>query len=571
VDPTGKFAYVANGNSANISAYTINPSTGALTAIAGSPFPAGSTPSSVVVDPTGKFAYVANFSSANVSAYTINPSTGALTDIVGSPFPTFDTPISLVVDPTGKFAYVANRGSNNVSGYTINPSTGALTPIAGSPFSAGSEPFSVVVDPTGNFAYVANSFSGNVSGYAINPSTGALSAISGSPFAAGSFPLSVAVRPATPSLSINKIHVGTFMQGGTAEWDITVTNLGSAATTGTTTVSDTLPTGYTVSSFSGTAVSWSCTGNNTQTASCTSTSSVSGGSSFPAVKMFVNVPANSPISVMNTAKAYGGGDPAHTNLASAATGSDTVSVAQAPASIMATAGTPQAAWISMPFSVNLQATVKDAGNVGVPNVNVTFQAPVSGPSGTFALPCSGTMCVVQTTASGVATAPTFTANGTLGSYNVTASAGSLTPANFALTNVALPTFTKAIANPLGAGIINEGDTVPITFTIANQNSIGLTGLAFTDTLPVGLTVQSPNGLSNTCGGMVMATPGSGTIRLTGGMVAATASCTVTIQAMAVVQGAQTNPSVMLTSNESAPAASAAVDLFIYPWWLVFFQ
>ena len=33
-----------------------------------------------------QFAYVANFRSNNVSGYTINPSTGALTAISGSPF-----------------------------------------------------------------------------------------------------------------------------------------------------------------------------------------------------------------------------------------------------------------------------------------------------------------------------------------------------------------------------------------------------------------------------------------------------------------------------------------------------
>ena len=46
-----QFAYVANGGSNNVSGYTINPATGALAAISGSPFPAGVNPSSVAVDP----------------------------------------------------------------------------------------------------------------------------------------------------------------------------------------------------------------------------------------------------------------------------------------------------------------------------------------------------------------------------------------------------------------------------------------------------------------------------------------------------------------------------------------
>jgi 6-phosphogluconolactonase len=182
VDSSGKFAYVVNEGSRNVSGYTIDPSTGVLTAIAGSPFTAGSSPVSVAVDPSGKFAYVVNFlgGSGRVSGYTINPSTGALTAITGAPFPAAgDVSNSVAVDPSGKFAYVVNASDtqasfNNVSGYTMNPSSGALTAIAGSPFAAGTIPHSVAVDPSGKFAYVANAVDNNVSGYTIDPSTGAL-------------------------------------------------------------------------------------------------------------------------------------------------------------------------------------------------------------------------------------------------------------------------------------------------------------------------------------------------------------------------------------------------------------
>ncbi len=201
-----KFAYVANDVSGNVSAYTINSSTGALSPVLGSPFGAGTGPVSVAVDPSGKFAYVANESSANVSAYTINSTTGALSPVTGSPFAAGSFPFSVAVDPTGKFAYVANACgvtctvSGNVSAYTIDSTTGALSPVPGSPFAAGSFPISVAVDPSGKFAYVTNqcgnvfcSVSGSVSAYTIDSTTGALSPVPGSPFAAGTFPLSVAI------------------------------------------------------------------------------------------------------------------------------------------------------------------------------------------------------------------------------------------------------------------------------------------------------------------------------------------------------------------------------------------
>src|SRR5207253_1056095 len=116
--------------------YTIN-AAGALTVMPESPFPAGTEPVCVAVDPTGKFVYVANLISNNVSGYTINAVTGALTAIPGSPFLSGDMPTHVSVDPTGKFAYVANLRSNDVSGFAIDAGTGTLTAIPGSPFVGG--------------------------------------------------------------------------------------------------------------------------------------------------------------------------------------------------------------------------------------------------------------------------------------------------------------------------------------------------------------------------------------------------------------------------------------------------
>jgi uncharacterized repeat protein (TIGR01451 family) len=133
-----------------------------------------------------------------------------------------------------------------------------------------------------------------------------------------------------PTLTIGKSHTGTFVETQTGgEWDLTVSNAaGSSATSGTTTVSDTLPSGFTVHDFSTTPASWTCSGAGTQTASCSSTSVVNGGSSFSTIKMIVTVPANiAALTVSNTARAYGGGDPVHTNLGSAAvSNADSVSI-----------------------------------------------------------------------------------------------------------------------------------------------------------------------------------------------------------------------------------------------------
>jgi 6-phosphogluconolactonase len=151
---TGKFAYVANRFSNNVSAYRIG-AHGALTPVAGSPFIAGSFPTSVAVDPTAKFAYVANNANDDdVSAYRIDDN-GALTPVPGSPFAAGRRPASVAVDPTGKFVYVANRGprtfNGTVSAYRIAVN-GALTPVPGAPFPALLAPSSVAITPLVPFA-----------------------------------------------------------------------------------------------------------------------------------------------------------------------------------------------------------------------------------------------------------------------------------------------------------------------------------------------------------------------------------------------------------------------------------
>src|SRR5260221_6231900 len=106
---------------------------------------------------TAKSASVANPGSSegppfisNASAYSIGGN-GALTPVPGSPFAAGTFPTSVAVDPTAKFAYVTNAFSNNVSAYSIG-ANGALKPVPGSPFAAGTEPTSVAVTPPATFA-----------------------------------------------------------------------------------------------------------------------------------------------------------------------------------------------------------------------------------------------------------------------------------------------------------------------------------------------------------------------------------------------------------------------------------
>ncbi len=107
-----------------------------------------------------------------------------------------------------------------------------------------------------------------------------------------------------PDLAISKAHTGNFTQGQTgATYTITVSNSGSAATSGTVTVTDTLPTGLTATAIAGTG--WSCT---LGTLTCTRSDALAVGGSYPALTLTVNVAANAPASVTNTATVSGNGD-----------------------------------------------------------------------------------------------------------------------------------------------------------------------------------------------------------------------------------------------------------------------
>jgi 6-phosphogluconolactonase (cycloisomerase 2 family) len=69
---------VTNGNSNDVSAYQIEPVSGALAPVEGSPFPAGQMPCGIVMEPSGSFVYVANWESNDISAYRLERPSGVL-------------------------------------------------------------------------------------------------------------------------------------------------------------------------------------------------------------------------------------------------------------------------------------------------------------------------------------------------------------------------------------------------------------------------------------------------------------------------------------------------------------
>ncbi|HEY2498579.1 MAG TPA: beta-propeller fold lactonase family protein [Candidatus Angelobacter sp.] len=183
--PAMSFAFVTNSGSGMVSAFAIS-SSGSMSPVSGSPFPAGSGAEFMAADSVHKFLYVNNQTANTVSGFSINSSTGMLTAVPGTPFATGARPVGIAVDPLGKFVFVANQASSSISVFIIG-ANGSLTPVSGSPFTAAS-PYGLTVNTAGTVLF-ANNFPDSmvsdlntVSSFIIG-ANGALTPVPGSPFA----------------------------------------------------------------------------------------------------------------------------------------------------------------------------------------------------------------------------------------------------------------------------------------------------------------------------------------------------------------------------------------------------
>jgi 6-phosphogluconolactonase len=145
VDPCNRFVYVANSgpgsNQNTVSAYTICSAVNLLSqppcpepdfslhSIA-SPYPAGDVPGPMAVDAYGKFLYVVNKGSSNISGYVINSTTGALLLFSGAPAAAGVGPNSIAIRSDDSWVFVANTGyPGTLSQYAISLTSGVLNPV----------------------------------------------------------------------------------------------------------------------------------------------------------------------------------------------------------------------------------------------------------------------------------------------------------------------------------------------------------------------------------------------------------------------------------------------------------
>jgi 6-phosphogluconolactonase (cycloisomerase 2 family) len=161
----GSFLFASNGGSQTIAVFAIDPATGALAAVPGSPFRAGAAGGygdiSLAAAPDATLLFAAQSSGA-VTSFRV-AADGRLAPS-GAPVPAGGVPAGMKVTPDGKFLAIAIPGASPWSGVVAVfaiAADGALAPVPGSPFNAAGFAAGIEINCAGNRLYSADmNFSG---------------------------------------------------------------------------------------------------------------------------------------------------------------------------------------------------------------------------------------------------------------------------------------------------------------------------------------------------------------------------------------------------------------------------
>ena len=180
VDPTNRFALVADLGSDRIMVYRFNGDTGALTPNH-PPFAQvrpGSGPRHLAWHPNGRWMYAVQELSNEVSAFAWDDTRGVLTELQTSPtlpadFDGANTAAEIGVHSNGRFVYVSNRGHDSIAVFSIDAERGHLT-LVEHVSSRGEVPRYFAFDPSYRWLIVNNQDSENTVVFRVDASSGKL-------------------------------------------------------------------------------------------------------------------------------------------------------------------------------------------------------------------------------------------------------------------------------------------------------------------------------------------------------------------------------------------------------------
>jgi 6-phosphogluconolactonase (cycloisomerase 2 family) len=210
--PNGKFLFAASGSLFDLRTFAITPS-GALRYAAVPLAPLSGQALDMVVTRDNKFLLVTD-ESKDIQVFSIS-SKGALTEVAGSPFPTFGEGAGMTMDCSGERLYL---GDGQKTGTVVEALSiakdGTLTPLPGSPFDGalGNNSNTVLLSVDGKFLYVGNQYSSAVSSFSV-ADDGSLTEVPTSPFFddnLGDQPSQMALSPTGGLLFVAGTPFGSF-------------------------------------------------------------------------------------------------------------------------------------------------------------------------------------------------------------------------------------------------------------------------------------------------------------------------------------------------------------------------
>lgn len=154
--PSGQFLYFSTYHatvtppSAQAYGYSIDPASGAVTPIPGTPFSMSSASGTFSMHPSGTLLFMSNTNGSSIDVYSVDSSTGALTALSSKSLSTCVGPSTLTFSAHGQIGYfTCSDGSLN----TLHvDDDGTMSVIASTPLSGMSSSFAL--DPTGKYLYV---------------------------------------------------------------------------------------------------------------------------------------------------------------------------------------------------------------------------------------------------------------------------------------------------------------------------------------------------------------------------------------------------------------------------------
>jgi uncharacterized repeat protein (TIGR01451 family) len=476
----------------------------------------------------------------------------------------------------------------------VNPVVGATTPIWGT--------FTNVLasggNPAGAEQIVFTALVGPATACGINTNTVIQSAgnVHTNTNATNTAPITV-TGVGVANLVVSKVTTTpTVAKGGTAGYTITVSNIaaaGSCPATGVT-ISDTLPTNFTYAATGTIALAGGTLRSGTTIPAVGATAPVWGSFTIPpggsitlpfTAKVAAGTASGTYNNSASTATTAAGPTITNFNGALAGNTADNVTVVNAT--------NPSLTKVFAPTSIVIGQTTKlifTIDNSAATNINRTgvkftdtLQAgiTIANPPAPSSVNCgtptytavdttqaftatnisvaAGAICTITLTVKAVLPVARPVADRTNGSGDIsnrTRLTNNVTDQILTVTNPVAPTIAKSFSpNPVASSV----PTV-LTFTLNNPNPVPIAAVTFTDTFPTtptpGMKIDTPLATTNTCGGTLFNNLGGALaagnlgIRLTGGVMPANSSCTISVKVLTTAIGnyVNTTGAVATTNN-----------------------